>query len=80
MTRTSTRLAELDRISRERSLTDAEQAEVLRLAKRQREYEAKNRRRRSDPVFRAKCIAGERRAKGLPPLETGSFYRPRSSV
>lgn len=80
MTRTAARLAELDRTSRERSLTDAEQQEVMRLSRRQREYEVKKRRRRSDPAFRAKCIAGERRAKGLPPLETETFYRPRSAV
>lgn len=80
MNRTAARLAELDRINRERSLTDTEQQEVMRLAKRQREYEVKNRRRRSDPAFRAKCIAAERRSKGLPPLETMSFYRPRGAV
>lgn len=80
MTRTAARLAELDRISRTRALTDVEQQEVMYLARRQRRNEVRNLLRRTDPAFRAKCIASERRSKGLAPLETGSFYRPRGAL
>lgn len=56
MTRTASRLAELDAISRKRSLTDAEQIEVKRLAHLQRQCARRRQRYASDPDFRQKLI------------------------
>lgn len=60
MSKTAARLAELDAISRERSLTDDEQREVLRLAWKQRQTQAKNRRYASDPAWRERVRAENR--------------------
>lgn len=56
MTRTAARLAELDRISRERSLTDAEDAETYRLLRLQRQCEQRRQRYASDPAYRRTLI------------------------
>lgn len=52
MTRTASRLAALDAISRERELTDAEQREVLRLAHLERQCARRRERYASDPAYR----------------------------
>lgn len=57
MTRTAARLAELDRISRERPLAEAELAETYRLLRLQRQCELRRDRYASDPDFRRKLIA-----------------------
>ena len=56
MTRTAARLAELDRISRERSLTDEEQLAVMYLARMDRRNEHRRARYHSDPAFRESRI------------------------
>ncbi len=62
MTRTAERLAELDRISRDGPLTDAQQAEFMELKHRHRKHV----RYHSDPVYRERTINIVRRSKGLP--------------
>lgn len=52
MSRTTARLAEFDRINRERSLTDDEQRAVILLAQRQRQHARK--RERYVPMPRSK--------------------------
>lgn len=72
MTRTALRLAELDRISRERSLTDAEMREVKRLAHLERQCARRRQRYASDPAYRQAYIARAeiwRRARGMRPSE-----------
>lgn len=56
MTRTAARLAELDRISRERSLTDDEASEVKRLAHLERQCARRRERYSADPSYRRKMI------------------------
>jgi gamma-glutamyltranspeptidase len=67
MTRTEQRLAELTAV-RERELTDAEQAEVKRLAHLERQCAARRARYSADPSFRRKLIVravSHRREKHL---------------
>ncbi len=56
MTRTAARLAELDRISRERSLTDDEQRTVLLLTRRERRNDTRRRLYWLDPEYRQRRI------------------------
>jgi hypothetical protein len=66
MTRTEQRLAELSAI-RDRALTEDEQCEVIRLAHLQRQCEARRRRYREDPEYRATLVQRSlswRRASG----------------
>lgn len=56
MTRTARRLAELDAISRERSFTDDEVREVLRLAHLERQCARRRHRYATDAEFRKTMI------------------------
>lgn len=60
MTVPERRLAELERISRERPLTEAEQAEVMLRANQHRRNEARRRQYRRDPEYRQACLERSR--------------------
>lgn len=60
MTRTAARLAELDAICRQRSLTDAEAAEVKRLARLERQCARRRERYSADPSYRVALLHRER--------------------
>lgn len=53
MTYTETSIGELEAISRSRELTAAESAELARLLKQQKQNDARRRRYRNDPAYRA---------------------------
>jgi hypothetical protein len=56
MIRVSSRLADLDAISRARLLTRDEQAEVIRLAVQHRRNETRRNRYRADPEYRLRRL------------------------
>lgn len=60
MTVPERRLAELERISRERPLTEAEQREVMLRANEHRHNEARRRLYRRDPEYRQACLERSR--------------------
>lgn len=72
MTRTAARIAELDHLSRERSLTAAEEDELYRLVRLQRHLDLRRQRYATNPDYRRTCLertTGWRRARGMKPVE-----------